>query len=290
MLPRMGAKPGITIVGAGNLANSMAAALTRAGYEIKEVIARSGGGSLRSAQALAKKAGARAAVTPATAAGSVVWFCVPDAEIARAARAFAGKAAKVDWKGKVALHSSGALSSDELGALRRRGAAVGSVHPLMTFVRGSRPSLAGVPFAIEGDAAAVRVARRIVKDLGGDAYSIRKADKPAYHAWGTFASPLFTALLAAAEDVAAAAGVKRNEARRRMIPILLQTLANYASFGAAGAFSGPIVRGDVETVKRHLRVLRNVPAARDAYSALAKAALIYLPSRKRKKLTKVLHR
>lgn len=289
MLPRMGAKPGITIVGAGNLANSIAAVLTRAGYEIKEVIARSGGGSLRSAQALAKKAGARAAVTP-TAEGRIIWFCVPDAEIARAARALAGKAAKVDWKGKVALHSSGALSSDELGALRRRGAAVASVHPLMTFVRGSRPSLAGVPFAIEGDAAAMRVARRIVKDLGGDAYSIRKADKSAYHAWGTFASPLFTALLAAAEDVAAAAGVKRNEARRRMIPILLQTLANYASFGAAGAFSGPIVRGDVETVKRHLRVLRNVPAARDAYSALAKAALIYLPSRKRKKLTKVLHR
>jgi len=162
------------------------------------------------------------------------------------------------------------------------------VHPLMTFVRNSRPSLAGVPFAIEGDGIAVRIARRIVSDLGGRAYAIRKADKAAYHAWGTFASPLFTALLATTEQVAAVAGVRQNEARRRMIPILLQTLANYASVGPEEAFSGPIVRGDVDTVKRHLRVLRKVPAAREVYLALVQAALRYLPTKKKDSLRKAL--
>jgi predicted short-subunit dehydrogenase-like oxidoreductase (DUF2520 family) len=142
------------------------------------------------------------------------------------------------------------------------GAAVASVHPLMTFVRGSQPSLAGVSFAVEGDARAVRLGRRVVEDLGGHAYSIRKKEKAAYHAWGTFASPLFTALLATTEQVAALAGVNRKAAKERMIPILRQTLANYAAFGAAGAFSGPLVRGDVDTVKEHLRVLRGSPAAR----------------------------
>ena len=87
--------------------------------------------------------------------GDLVWFCVPDREIARAARQLADAA---DWQGKVALHSSGALASDELRGLRLRGAAVASVHPLMTFVLGSVPSLKGVPFAFEGDPAAVRVA------------------------------------------------------------------------------------------------------------------------------------
>ena len=119
----------------------------------------------------------------------------------------------------------------------------------------------------------------LVKDLGGHAYSIRKKDKAAYHAWGTFASPLFTALLATTEQVAVLAGVNRKAARQRMIPILQQTLANYAAFGAAGGFSGPIVRGDVDTVKRHLRVLRGAPVAREVYMSLARAALAYLPGK-----------
>jgi predicted short-subunit dehydrogenase-like oxidoreductase (DUF2520 family) len=215
----------------------------------------------------------------------VIWFCVPDAEIARAARALADK---IEWKGRVTLHSSGALTSDELTVLRARGAAVASAHPLMTFVRGSRPPLAGVPFAIEGDAAALRVARRVIKDLGASAHAVRKEDKAVYHAWGTFASPLFTALLATTEQVASAAGVKRKDARRRMLPILRQTLENYAALGAPDGFSGPIVRGDIETVRRHLQVLRALPEAREVYLALARAALKNLPAKNKNALSKLL--
>jgi predicted short-subunit dehydrogenase-like oxidoreductase (DUF2520 family) len=240
---------------------------------------------------LAKQVGAKASVgLPRKVTADVIWFCVPDGEIARAARAFAST---IEWKGKIALHSSGALTSDELDSLRRRGARVASVHPMMTFVRGSQirrtqPSLAGVPFAVEGDTAAVRMARRIVKDLAGYASGIRKKDKAAYHAWGAFSSPLFTALLATGEQVAAIAGMTKKEARRRVIPILLQTLANYASFGADGAFSGPIVRGDVDTVKKHMRVLAKVPLAREVYSALARATLRYLPAKRKGELARAL--
>jgi predicted short-subunit dehydrogenase-like oxidoreductase (DUF2520 family) len=285
MLPGMAGEVRVAIVGAGNLGAALAGSLLRAGYVIEAVIARSRGASLRKAQSLAKqvRGGALtdASVGLAALRADVIWFCVPDAEIARAASSLAEK---LEWKGKIALHSGGVLSSDELGLLRRRGAYVASVHPLMTFVRGSRPSLVGVAFALEGDAPAVRVARRMIEDVGGYSYSIRKNDKAAYHAWGTFASPLFTALLATAEQVAALAGVRRKEAKRRMIPILQQTLANYAALDAAGALSGPIVRGDVDTVKRHLRVLQSIPAARDVYSALARAALQYLPAKKKAKL------
>jgi predicted short-subunit dehydrogenase-like oxidoreductase (DUF2520 family) len=286
MLPGMAAKPRITIVGAGNLGAALAVSLRRAGYAIEAVLAHSRGPSLKKAQRLAKEVNAKAVLQlPHAMSAQVVWLCVPDAEVARTSRTLADK---TPWKGRVALHSSGALTSDELSILRKRGASVASVHPLMTFVHGSRPSLAGVPFAVEGDAAAVRLARRIVSDLRGHAYSIRKPEKAAYHAWGTFASPLFTALLATAEQVAAAAGVSRKAAQRRMIPILLQTLANYASVDAAGAFSGPIVRGDVDTVKRHLSVLRKVPAAHEVYLALAQAALEYLPTKNKNLLKKAL--
>ncbi|MGA8215173.1 MAG: DUF2520 domain-containing protein, partial [Candidatus Sulfotelmatobacter sp.] len=215
----------------------------------------------------------------------VVWFCVPDGAIARAAESLAGAA---DWRGKVALHSSGALTSDELAVLRRLGAAVATVHPLMTFVRGSRPSFAGVPFAVEGSLRAARIARAIVLDLRGRAFTIRKSQKEAYHAWGMFASPLLTALLVASERVAVAAGVGRNAASQRMLPILRQTLANYELLGAPGSFSGPIARGDVATVEKHLRVLRGVPGAREIYVALARAALRDLPAKNRAALKKIL--
>ncbi len=238
------------------------------------------------AQTLASKVNARvASSSPEELNADVVWFCVPDSQIEPASEDIAKR---VNWKKKVALHSSGALPSDALSELRKRGASVASAHPLMTFVRGSRPSLAGVPFAIEGDARAVRLARGIIRDLGGHTYAIRKSDKIAYHAWGMFAAPLLTALLVVTEQVAAAAGVKRKDARRRMIPILLQTLANYASFDAADAFSGPIIRGDVETVKRHLRVLRRIPEARDVYVALARSALRHLPAKNKTLLAKAL--
>ena len=284
--PGMGAKPQITIVGAGNLAGALAVSLHRAGYAIEQIIARSGGAPLRRARSLARKVGSRAVVSSrASIESEAVWFCVPDSQIASAARSIV---TATTWKAKVAIHSSGALRSDALVALRVRGAEVASAHPLMTFVPGSRLLLAGVPFAIEGDKHAVRAAKRIVKDLRGEPFSVQKKDKAAYHAWATFASPLLTTLLATAERVASAAGVQPKAARRRMLPIVAQTVANYAALGASVSFSGPFVRGDAQTIRIHLQALRRVPAAREAYVALARAALTYLPARNRKALQKIL--
>lgn len=282
----MSAKPRIAIVGAGSLASALAVALHDAGYAIDEIVSRGQGASLRRARRLARQVGASAAtVARARMQAEVVWFCVPDGAITGAAESLADA---VEWKGRVALHSSGALTSDELALLRRRGAASASVHPLMTFVRGSRPSLVDVPFALEGDTAAVRMARRIVKKLGGRKYSIRKEDKAAYHAWGTFASPLLTALLVTGEHVAAAAGVRRKAARQMMLAMIRQTLANYAALEGAGAFSGPIIRGDIDTVKRHLRTLRSIPLAQEVYVSLARAALAYLPGKNKRTLERTL--
>lgn len=279
MLPGMKSRPAIAVVGAGNLANALAVSLRRAGYEIEMIVVRSTVASQTRARNLAREVGARASTQlPRDSRADVVWLCVPDGEIQDASRTFAKQ---IDWRGRMALHSSGALTSDELDVLRQRGAGVASVHPLMTFVRRSRPLFTAVPFAIEGDPAAVRVARQLVKDLGGRAYPIRKGAKAAYHGWATFVSPLFTALLATAEQVAGAAGVPGKQSRGRAIPILRQTLENYSDLGAAAGFSGPIVRGDVETIKRHLRVLRKLPHAREVYRSLALAAVDLLPGKKK---------
>jgi predicted short-subunit dehydrogenase-like oxidoreductase (DUF2520 family) len=291
MLPGMSRKispkkPRVAIVGAGNLASALAVALHAAGYGIEQIVSRGSAASLRRARRLAHQVGARAVTaSQAQIQAEIVWFCVPDAAIADAAESLAHAA---DWKGKVALHSSGALTSDALAGLRERGAAAASVHPLMTFVKGSRPPLVGVSFAVEGSPKAVQAARAIVLDLRGHPVAIRKRQKEAYHAWGMFASPLLTALLAVGERVAGAAGVSRKAARERMLPILRQTLANYARLGAPASFSGPIARGDVATVGKHLKVLLEVPDVREVYVALAFSALHDLPAKDRAGLEKML--
>ena len=281
----MAEKPSIAIVGAGNLGHALALSLRTAGYRIESVIARAEGTSFTRARRLAKQLRSRAHLRAEEVSARILWLCVPDGEIASAA---ATLAREFQGHGRVAFHSSGALSSDQLEPLRRKGAVVASVHPLMTFVRKSRPILASVPFAIEGNPVAVQIARRIVRDLGGEPFAIRKKDKNAYHALGTFASPLLTALMAITERVAVLAGMTPTAARRRMLPILLQTVQNYGKLGAAQGFSGPIVRGDVETVRRHLGVLRTAVLPHHVYVALARAALEYLPAKNRKALGKLL--
>jgi predicted short-subunit dehydrogenase-like oxidoreductase (DUF2520 family) len=278
-------KPNIAIVGPGRLGSALALELGRAGYRISEIVAGNSNASRRRARALAKRMHARAAVAGARLDADLVWFCVPDREIARAARQLA---AGSDWSGKIALHSSGALGSDELRVLSLGGASVASVHPLMTFVHGSVPSLQNVPFALEGDRPALRMARRMVRDLGAEPFSISSDKKLAYHAWGAFASPLLIALLVTGERVARAAGLSTAAARKKVLPILQQTLANYTKLGPAGAFSGPIVRGDASVVRQHLRELKKIPGAREVYVALALAGLRYLPAGNRKVLASLL--
>jgi predicted short-subunit dehydrogenase-like oxidoreductase (DUF2520 family) len=284
----------ITIIGAGRLANYLAVALRAAGFRITEVIARDSPRSRRRARTLALKVGAQAVTADSAALdATLLWFCVPDREIRGVAsaltdrllaRAAMGRGAKV----RFALHSSGALSSRELDPLRRAGIAVASAHPLMTFVAGARPSLTGVPFAVEGDASATRVARGMVRALGGECFSLPASRKAAYHAWATLTSPLLLAFLVTLEEAARAAGLTRPEARRKSLPIIRQTLENYSRLGPARSFSGPLVRGDAETVAKHLGVLKKHLGAREVYVALARAALRGVPVKNREKLKRLL--
>jgi predicted short-subunit dehydrogenase-like oxidoreductase (DUF2520 family) len=280
--------PQIAIVGAGNLAVALATALRNAGYRISEIVFRQGGTSGKRAGMIANRAGGRAvALSKARFDADLVWLCVPDRAIAECAEQLANS--RRDWKGKIVFHSSGALPANELARLKKAGAAVAAVHPLMTFVRRSQPGLAGVPFAVEGDPKAVKIASGIVRKVGGMPFSIVAGKKPLYHAWGAFLSPLIISLLVLGERVGEDAGIPRKSVRAKAMPILRQTLDNYAKYGAADAFSGPLVRGDVETVRRHLDVLRNAPHAKETYIALAQAALQFLPVKDSGKIKKLIH-
>jgi len=279
-------RPSISIVGPGNLGRALALTLPPAGYEVRFLAAR--GKSVRSSRfrTLSRRIKARTVeIGKQTLATDIIWITVSDDAIAGVARALAQSQ---DWEGKIVFHSSGALTSNELVSLRGKGARVASVHPMMTFVRGAVPEMAGVAFAVEGDATAVRTARAIVEDLGGSAFVIKKENKVLYHVFGSFASPLIIALLASLEQVARAAGIRKTDIKTMMAPLLWQTLRNYLKHDAASSFSGPLVRGDVATVRKHLAELEKLPEAKAVYAALASAALKSLPVRNRKSLAKAL--
>lgn len=215
----------------------------------------------------------------------IVWLCHTDDALAGTARELARKPG---WKGTIVLHSSGALPSRVLAPLKRAGALTASLHPMMTFVPGTVPRMKAIPFAVEGDPRAVAVARRIVNDLEAGSFAIRESKKTLYHALGSFSSPLVVATLATAERVGRAAGLSPSQTRKVMAPILRQTFKNYLERGAAAAFSGPIKRGDLETIRRHLRELRRVPGAGDVYRALVKSAVWDLPAARKRELIRML--
>ena len=266
----------------------MTVALRESGYTITEIISRDLPMSFQRACMMAEKVGARATLAQsATLDADLLWFCVPDRDIRPAAVSLAKRGVS---KIKFAFHSSGALLSRELAPLRKAGVSVASLHPLMTFVLGSHISLKGVPFAIEGDPVAARVAQKIARDLGGESFPLPVSRKAAYHAWATMTSPLLLAFLVTLEEAARAAGLTCEDGRRMSLPIIRQTLQNYERLGSARSFSGPLVRGDAETIAKHLEVLKKNPGVREVYKALAHEALRGLPVKNRKEIKQLLKR
>jgi len=287
-VPKQAAKrrPTISIIGPGNLGTALAVTLSAAGYKVHSIAIRRGSKGTRRAKALARQIGAQITEPgKRPLISDIVWITVSDDSIAAVARALAKSGA---WKGKIVLHSSGALTSDELAPLRAKGARVASVHPMMTFVHGAVPDMRGVAFALEGDGAAVRAARSIAKNLGANAFAIERQNKVLYHVFGSFASPLVIALLATMEEVALAAGIRKREIKPVMFPLLWRTLQNYLKRDAAAAFSGPLARGDVATVRKHLAALEKLPQAREFYVAMARAAVETLPVRNRETINREL--
>jgi predicted short-subunit dehydrogenase-like oxidoreductase (DUF2520 family) len=171
------------------------------------------------------------------------------------------------------LHTSGSRSTDALAPLAIQGHAVGSAHPLAAIsdpVDGA-DRLAGVSWGVEGDGAALELAERIVAACGGRALRIAPGGKPAYHAAAVFASNYAVALLSVAEGLMEQAGVHARDARPALTALAAGAVENVAARGPVAALTGPILRGDVETVALHLERLS--AAERPLYCLLGREAL-----------------
>jgi predicted short-subunit dehydrogenase-like oxidoreductase (DUF2520 family) len=167
----------------------------------------------------------------------------------------------------MAIHCSGALSLDALAPAAAEGAAVGSFHPLLSLASADT-ELAGAAAAIEGDDRSLPVLRTVTAALGMEAIELEAGQKPLYHAAATLLSNYTVTLFDLAARIFERLGVPEAEARRSLLPLLRGVVTNLERSGPEGALTGPICRGDVETIRRHMRAISAEPNLTATYRAL----------------------
>jgi predicted short-subunit dehydrogenase-like oxidoreductase (DUF2520 family) len=253
------AQPNVVIVGAGRMGQGLALALGEAGRQVA-LVSRSSHAVIPPLQL---HSGPREA---ALRDASVVVLAVPDGAITSLAAELAAEGGITPHH--VVLHLSGLRDREALSPLAPSGAALGSLHPLQTV---SDPATAAARFAgVEGDDRALSAAEALARSLGMVPVRIPPGAKPAYHAGAAFAANYTTALVAVAERLALAAGITPDVARRLYLPLIRGAAANLEA-GPAAALTGPVRRGDVETVAAHLAALG--PEDRKLYLLLGREAL-----------------
>jgi predicted short-subunit dehydrogenase-like oxidoreductase (DUF2520 family) len=197
---------------------------------------------------------------------TALFLSVPDETLAEISMALAAQGEAPG--GCVAFHLSGALGADPLAPLVAKGYSAGTLHPLQTLadpVLGAR-QLQGIYFALSGDPNAMATGRRLIHHLGGDSMSVPVSRRPLYHAAAVFASNYLAGLINAASRLMVQAGLSEEDALGAILPLARGSLENLERMGPVQALTGPISRGDLETIRLHLRTLE--PRERALYAAL----------------------
>ncbi len=249
MLPR------IAIVGPGKVGTALGVLAAEAGYTIAAVGGRD---PVRTAAAARRIGhGVRAlGIREAAEAGDLVLLTVSDDAIKTVCRDLAREGAFLE--GVVVVHCSGALASDILSSAREGSScSVASMHPLQTLptVEAAVEALPGTYCFYEGNESALLIVEELIGKIGMKPFRIETPMKVLYHAAAVMASNYLVALMDAALAVAETAGIERSTAWPALEPLVMTTIANISKMGPAEALTGPISRGDVETVKRHLQSL-----------------------------------
>lgn len=253
----------VFILGAGRAGRSLARALRVGGVKISGLHGRHASTS----------EGITAGPPPESlGSASCVLVTVRDAQLDGA---LATLTAAAIARGAVVLHASGSADPAGLQALRRGGHACGTFHPLVALSHPEHApqTLRGAWIGIDGDPEARVVSERLAAAVGAHVLYIPPGEKPRYHAAAVFASNFPTVLMCLAEELLREVGIPSDVARQALHPLFASAVENLRGGAGASALTGPIVRGDADTIARHLEALRAHPDTLDAYRALSSAAL-----------------
>jgi len=258
----------IACIGSGAMATALTQRLHARGHRVAAILSRSAGPAETLAAAVdAPVASTALAALPAEV--RLVLCCVPDQAVYPVAETLSQLSHP--WPACTVLHTAGALTSGVLAPVAEQGAGTLSFHPVQTFTAATPPSaFEGIRITLEGDPDAVAVGQALATVLGGIPLTIAPEARTQLHLAASMASNFFVTLQALAADVGAAAGLDRGEAQALLHPLVAHTWANLQKQTPEEALTGPIQRGDAETVAGHLAALQaDLPGLLPAYVVLA---------------------
>jgi predicted short-subunit dehydrogenase-like oxidoreductase (DUF2520 family) len=260
----------VGFIGAGPVGSALAGGLARAGVRVVAVSSRNPDRALALANAIDGCVALENSqdVVDRT---DLVFLTVPDDSIASVCD-------QLEWRpGTSAVHCSGALSSEVLESAARSGALVASCHPMQTFSSFNPfdDRLSGCLFGIEGDGNLRTMLTELIQQLGGQSVVLDRADKPIYHVAAVLTSNYLVTLSAIASELLGEMGLDRNDALHGLLPLMRGSIENLELNGIPDALTGPIARGDLQTVESHLAALRERhPEILPIYTALAHRTIL----------------
>jgi len=278
----------VSIIGAGRLGTALAIALNKSGHSIDLIVAKHAASAKRAAElsggrGLALSAKQFRRLLPKhrelVEQSSLILIATPDDVIGTIADELAAwlRFRTTPAHGPVALHTSGALTSNILRPLRKLGIPAGALHPLVSISEAQSGAvwLTQAFFSVEGDAQAMRVGRRIVRDFGAHAFTINPSAKPLYHAAALMASPNLTALIDISLEMLGRCGLTANQSQKVLLPLLQSTIENLAAADPSRALTGTFKRGDVATVQKHVEAIssKHLFDALEAYVLLGRRSM-----------------
>jgi predicted short-subunit dehydrogenase-like oxidoreductase (DUF2520 family) len=258
--------PTIGFIGAGTTGTALAVRLAQHGYPVTAVASR----SLTSAEKLATRVSGCKAYNGAQEVADIaqlVFITTPDDTIS-------GVAAEVQWHdGQSVIHCSGAHSVDILEPAKQQRASTGCFHPLQTFasIDQAIDNIPGSTFAIEAEEPLASSLKEMATDLEGDWVILKAGDKVLYHAAAVIACNYLVTLVKLATDLWQTFEVPPAQATKALMPLLRGTLSNIENVGLPNCLTGPIARGDLGTINRHLESLsKQVPSLLGIYKELGR--------------------
>ena len=279
--------PNTFVVGAGPVATALASAWRRGGVPVLGVWARRATAA-RAAAATAGVAAFSSAPPDLILNADVIVLAVRDDAIAAVAQMLVGTG--LVTRHHVLLHCAGALAAEDVFAgVRDAVGGVGTLHPLRAIVDGKVASteLRGAYFGVEGDERGRVAATALVHALGALPIELDRSQMAGYHTAAAMASNYVVALIDLAAQILVAGAPRTGDAShaeahdaavRALVPLAQGALANVAAHGTAAGLTGPVRRGDVATVERHLAVVDQQPSWSMAYRTLAQQAVTLVRS------------
>ncbi|AHM56311.1 hypothetical protein EAL2_c10120 [Peptoclostridium acidaminophilum DSM 3953] len=243
----MGIKIGF--VGAGKTATALGIYFKSCGFEITGYSSK----SADSAQKAAGITGSKACDARRVAEGSdLIFIATPDGSIRSVCKQMA--AAGLFTESHTVVHLSGALSSDELQSAREAGSTIASLHPLQSFAdpQEAAEKLRRTVFTLEGEGEGLSAIAELLESCGNSHFTISKESKPLYHAAACFASNYVVSLFSCVLETMEHIGIDKARAFEAIRPLTDGTLDNISLLGIEKSLTGPIARGDADTIRRHM--------------------------------------